>query len=88
MYVKIWHIEVIDVKNTLCYYGRGNDHNRNGGVKMSKKILVSLNVIAGVGFIIAGVGNLLHGTKWIGAAFLVCSLLQFVSAYLNWRREI
>ena len=57
-------------------------------VNMGKKTLVVCNVLAGIGFLIAGIGNLLHGTKWLGALFLICGPLQFLNGWLNWKREI
>lgn len=55
---------------------------------MGKKTLVVCNVLAGIGFLIAGIGNLLHGTKWLGALFLICGPLQFLNGWLNWKRKI
>ena len=55
---------------------------------MGKKMLVACNIIAGVVFLIAGIGNLLHGTKWLGVVLLICGPLQFLGAWANWKRDI
>lgn len=48
---------------------------------MGKKMLVACNMIAGI-------GNLEHGTKWLGVVLLICGPLQFLGAWANWKRDI
>ncbi|MGM9941755.1 MAG: hypothetical protein ACI32N_07205 [Bulleidia sp.] len=50
-----------------------------------KRTLVICNLVAAAGFTVAGIGNMLHGKTWIGVMFLVCALLQCVSALANAR---
>lgn len=62
----------------------GVQEKRNN-MKNRKRFLIICNIVAAVCFVIAGIGNLLHGKAWLGIAFVICAVLQCISAIANYR---